>query len=121
MRIRTVGDLIAALEELPEDMPIMAQTQPSYPLRELIGGVWVDDGRDDDEEANTCDACERLALGEPFLDEKEDLWVRKCYGCDHVQECEPPKPEADKIAYIVLDGHPYEGSPYGSKRAWSVL
>lgn len=125
MRIETVRDLIEVLEQLPDGMPIMAQHQPSWPMREYIGGVWVDDGHDDEEEANTCDECGRVTLGDPYKDtfEGEPIWLRKCFNsnCNNEQECEPPMPSEEHIAYIVLNGHPYDGTPYGSKRAWSEI
>lgn len=122
-RIETVRDLIRELEELPEDMPIMAQHQPNWPLREFIGGIWVDDGTSDEDEDNECENCSRLTLEEPkeVKGYNEVLWFRKCFHCDHMNEVPPPPPKEDVIAYIVLSGHPYDGTPYGSKRAWNEI
>lgn len=124
MRIHTVGELIQELQQLPEEMPIMAQFQPSWPLREYIGGIWVDDGKDEEEES--CDQCLRLALGEPqYLEAEGEAhdagWFSKCYNCGSMTEVQEPQPKKDEVAYIVLSGSPYDESPYGNKRAWSVI
>lgn len=124
-RIKTVADLIAELEELPPEMPIMAQHQPSWPLREFIGGIWVEDGTSDEEEDLECEECGRLTLSQPIEDKEalldKNAWYRSCFYCNHIQECQPPMPEENKVAYIVLSGQPRDGTPYGSKRAWSNL
>lgn len=109
--IRTVADLIAELEELPSNMPIMAQHQATYPLREVIGGIWIDDGKDED-------ACNAFTEGENS-EEIED--GEGCYNCGLDENAHDEKPEDEQVAYIVLNGHPYEGSPYGNKDAWANI
>ena len=122
-RIETVRDLINALEDLPDDMPIMAQHQPNWPLREVIGGIWVDDGKGEDYYEAECEKCEHLTLGEveEVRGNNETHWFRKCFHCDYMNEVEPPTPDDDVVAYVVLNGHPYYGSPYGDKRAWNEI
>ena len=120
MRIKTVGELKEILDEYNEETLIMCVHQPSWPLRETIGGLWLDDGTDPDNEENSCGNCGRLSLSEPKQDSEGD-WNRMCYHCKEINPCEPPMNEEEKVLYIVLDGHPYEGTPYGSKAAWSAI
>jgi hypothetical protein len=121
-RVQTVSDLKELLEELPDDMPIMAQHQPNWPLREFIGGIWVDDPSDpssQEEEENICPTCEHVSLGVPTKD-SGGQWYRKCFkqNCGEEVPCEEP---SEPIAYVVLNGQPYDSTPYGSKRAWGEL
>lgn len=124
MRIRTVSELREELDNLPDDMPIMCVHQSQWPLREVIGGIWVDDGTPEEEES--CGNCNRICLEEPVYLEAEGEaheagWFRKCYYCQQITEVAEPMPKEDEVAYIVLNGHPWDGTPYGSKRAWSVV
>ena len=121
-RVQTVGDLKELLEDLPDDMPIMGMHQPNWPLREWIGGIWVNDPSDIsslDEEDNECPTCERLSLGVPIKD-SGGQWYRKCFRqeCGEEVPCDEP---CDPIAYVVLNGQPYDSSPYGDKRAWNEI
>lgn len=123
MRINTVGDLKEYLEEFEDELPVMIVHQPSWPLREYIGGLWLDDGTP--EEEFVCEECGRLTLEDPKEDAsalvEANTWYRECFKCGHLNECAPPMPKEEQVLYLVANGHPYEGSPYGSKRAWEVI
>lgn len=106
MRIKTVKDLIEELEQLPPETPILAVHQSQWPLREVIGGVWMDEFPEDCRWGNG-DDCE-------CPDDTEGCGCGDCIYCGG-------RPEEDPTAYLVLNGHPYDGSPYGSKKAWSVI
>lgn len=124
-RIKTIGDLIEMLEELDIDpeTELLAMIQPTYPLVESVGGIWVDDGIDRSEEGCTCEECGCVTLDEPKYDAEalvaENAWYRRCFNCDHIQECEAPKEK--KTAYVVLTSAPYNVNPYGTKRAWEEI
>lgn len=108
MRVDTVKDLIEQLEELDPNTPLMVVHQSQWPLREVIGGVWLDEFPQDCRWGNG-DDCEC----DP--DENPD----EC-GCKDCLVCGGSSEEST-TAYLVLNGHPYDGSPYGSKKAWNAI
>lgn len=122
MRINTVGDLKEYLEEFENELPVMIVHQPSWPLREYIGGLWLDDGSPE-EGSETCEHCDRVTLGEPLFREGSDGegWYAQCFRCHEWTPVQEPIPKEEQVLYLVANGHPYEGSPYGSKRAWEVI
>lgn len=109
--IRTVADMIEALEELDPNMPIMAQYQSNYPLREVIGGIWIDDGKDEE-------ACSTFTSPPEGTDADED---GECYNCGCDEGAHSAKPEDEQAAYVILNGHPHDGTPYGNKDAWNEI
>ena len=56
-------------------------------------------------------------------DESEDAIIRIVH-----QEAWPlqevvgdAEPDEESVIYLVANGHPQDGSPYGSKSAWNVM
>lgn len=110
MRIKTVGDLKEALEELDDELPLMAQHQPSWPLREIIGGIWFDDGTSDDDDGCECDHIQSVHGPDGCTVLSCKCVIERGANLDH-----------EKVVYLVLNGHPSQGSPYGDRRAWEAL
>ena len=102
----TVGDLIDKLEEYGRDVEVRIVHQQSWPLQEVIGGIYDDTG-------NGCrfdeDGCGYAAGASLHNRNSEDY--------DH--DYEPGKGRA--VLYLVANGHPDEGSPYGERRAWDDM
>ena len=103
-----LSELIAELEELAAsygdaDPQVMAQHQPSYPLREVIRGV-VD--------SKTIAEHER----QREMDEAAEYMEP-----DELPEHDFNTDEVELVVYVVIDGHPYEGTPYGDRVAFDLV
>jgi hypothetical protein len=101
----TVGDLIESLENYGRDVEVRIMHQPSYPLQEVIGGVYDASG------AEECAECELPRDAEDH-DRKSD---------DFSHDFENVSGSDANVVYIVADGHPSKGSPYGDRRAWEAM
>jgi hypothetical protein len=101
----TVGDLRVALENYGSDVEVRIMHQPSYPLQEVIGGLYDASGA---EECAECDL--------PRDAEDHD---RK--SADFSHDFENVSGSDENVVYIVADGHPNSGSPYGDKQAWEAM
>lgn len=120
-----VRELIARLEQVAEalgdEAEIRGMHQANYPLQEVISKVWSPllDGNAIHLEEFDCSGC-----GEHII-APHDTWLDNAFYNEDDQEynicreCTQGQKKANgPIAWIVLDGHPYEGSPYGDRRAW---
>jgi hypothetical protein len=87
--MNTVGELIAALQEFPEDAPILCAHQPSWPLQETIE-----------------------AVRQPAMD------CKYCGGQNgHFEGCEDKSEFAtSSIVYVVLGGQPEQ--PYAPREVF---
>ncbi len=101
-RTVTVGQLREALEQYDDEIEIRIVHQESYPLQEVIGGLWEAD-------PTRCEECGVSKLR--HNDHNEN-------ACD---EFSSPADGDERIVYLVANGHPSHGSPYGSKEAWNGL
>jgi hypothetical protein len=105
----TVGQLREALEEYGEDVEVMIVHQQSWPLREVVGGIY-----DPSENGQGCQFDEN-GCG---YDEVAELHNPKSPDFDHKFE---PNESEKNVIYLVASGHPQEGSPYGDKAAWEGM
>lgn len=103
-KLITVGELKDILNQFEDDQEIMAVHQPSWPLREVIKGVW-DPYMNGDEECD--DGCQHVAGNH---NEKDG-----CMDCDCGWY---PNPDEKKVLLLVVDGCPMEINPYGPKEAF---
>lgn len=99
----TVGDLLDKLEEYGRDVEVRIMHQPSYPLVEVIGGLYEPD-------PDVCSEC----------DEPQDAAVHRNGHADfdHLFRSEE---DGGPVLFLVADGHPSDGSPYGDKAAWDQM
>lgn len=107
-----LSELINSLQELSdsgmEDCEVQIVHQQSWPLREQIGGVWVQPDVDAQ--------LEKLYRQAKAMEEAGDL--------DEVIELEAQAQEVehgrdyDGIVFLVANGRPDEGTPYGPKEAF---
>lgn len=88
-----VRQLRELLESYDDEATVLVVHQPSWPLVETLAGVA------DAHEAHRVESAENG-------DEDED---------------ESPVAADGQLVYLVADGHPSEGSPYGPKSAWDVM
>jgi len=109
----TVGELMMRLEDYPEDAEVMIMHQPDWPLREVIRGL-VSAGEIARERRSDEDAEFDAMLDDLDPDERGEAWQER------EAEMAEAEASAEKIVYLVADGHPYEGSPYGDKVAWDL-
>ena len=101
----TVGDLIDKLEEFGRDVEVRVMHQPSYPLQETIGGVY------DPSEGGECQECD-LPRDAQDHDRKSDDFDHEYVGAEGSD---------GTVVYLVADGHPSKGSPYGAREAWEAM
>ncbi len=97
-----VVDLKYLLEQFDDDVEIKAVHQPSWPLVEEIKGVY--------DPRNSMGSCE-----------DECGHILDVHGEDGCQMCEcgfVADPDKEVVLLLVVDGHPYEDSPYGPKQAF---
>ncbi len=105
----TVGSLIEKLSEYGADVEIRIMHQESYPLQEVIGGIWEPTAGDE------CRECGYTA-GHP-------LHLKASEEYDHNFDAET---EMEKgVLFLVANGHPrdehYNVKPYGDKQAWENM
>jgi hypothetical protein len=93
-REMTVGELRELLEEEPEDAIIRIVHQPGWPLQEVVGGV---------------------ASSPSIFDDQDDNEEDEATAATDTDE------EGMSILYMVANGHPDKGSPYGPRGAWYVM
>lgn len=98
----TVGELVRALQDYPEDAPVRVGHQPNWPLRELVSTVGTIEREETEdysealEEARTNDDAEWLASLEAERRQEDTVW-------------------------IVLGGHPREPeSPYAPREIFDL-
>src|ERR1700680_2971369 len=109
MRTTTVGQLREALEDFGDDVEIRIMHQESYPLQEVIGGIY------DPSEQGGCQFDE----GGCGYQEVAELHNPKSADFDHAYE--GVSSDDANVVYLAANGHPQEGSPYGVKTAWENL
>lgn len=100
----TVAELREALSDYPDDLEVRIVHQSNYPLQEVLGGLYVAD-------PETCAEC-----GEPRT--AHDMELEDACGSF---ESRTGTDDGPAILYLVANGHPREGSPYGDKNAWDAM
>lgn len=103
----TVGQLREALENYGEDVEVRIVHQESYPLVEVLGGIF------DPSQGGACQfdgggACEYSQPAAIHQAASEDF--------DHEYVA-----ASESVIFLVANGHPQEGSPYGDKSAWEQM
>ena len=87
----TVRDLIRRLEDYDDSLQVQVVHQSSWPLREVVRGVWQQ---------------EELAYANDDADDED--------------KADSPNSDYQDVVFIVADGHPYEGTPYGPRAAFEA-
>jgi hypothetical protein len=104
-----VQQLIEALQEQDPEAEVQVVHQPSWPLRERVTGVWVQgEGPDEEGFGEMIDACR--ARGD---EEGAREWEARAE-----EEAEGHDSDYAGVAFIVANGHPFDGTPYGPKAAF---
>jgi hypothetical protein len=102
----TVGQLREALEIYGEDVEVRIVHQPSWPLQEVLGGIF------DPSEGGRC----AFDDGGCEYTEPAELHDPKSADFDHAFVA-----ASEQVIFLVANGHPSEGSPYGDKAAWDQM
>lgn len=108
MRGVTVAQLREALENYDDDLVVRILHQPSWPLQEVLGGLFQgsEAGCGFDGCGLPADAPLHLGAGGPDSGDFDHQFMA---------------PADAGVLFLVADGHPREGSPYGSKDAWDGM
>lgn len=106
----TVADLKDMLDNFGEDVEVRIVHQQTWPLVEVIGGIY-------DPTANEA-GCQFDENGCGY-DEVAELHNPKSPDFDHAFD--GPDESAQNVIYLVANGHPSTGSPYGDKAAWEQM
>lgn len=107
MNIKTVGELIEALQDYDPEMRIMGMHQQNWPLVEYVGGLYQ---QQPEYECPDCgnDDCTVYATNGT-----EEMYCAEC-------EDTKPIPTVENLLFVVLNGQPHD-NPYGTKEAWNEL
>ena len=81
------------------DVEVLVVHQPSYPLQEVISGVWMSE----DDQSGSCSKCGRI------LDHGE------CPECGWTPD---GSKDQEQFVYVVANGHHHAAIPYGPRRAF---
>lgn len=107
-RFVTVAQLREALENYDDDLEVRILHQPSWPLQEVLGGLF--------QAPAGCvfdDEC-----GLPSEHEVHDYGT----GDEPIEGHHAfEEPDDAGVVFLVANGHPSDGSPYGSKDAWDGM
>lgn len=87
-----VGELMAILEQFDENTEVRLMFQPNYPLQFTLYGVYEDQGV-------------------PHPEDYDDLPKEEVAEFIAKNTKEP-------IIYLLEGDHPYDDSPYGTRKAW---
>jgi len=125
----TVDELIERLEGIREslggDTYVMAQHQPSYPLREKVGHVWSPSEDGDSEwrqELQACSVC-GCQVTHPDGEPVQVFYNPETAKYDICGECflkeDGHTHDGQPVVYVVLTGAPHDMNPYGQSDAWN--
>lgn len=102
MAIQTVGDLIAYLEDLDPEAPVMIAHQPNWPLAEVVRGVVSPADREIE-----CPVHEGYLVDHGYRG--EDGEYHRC------TESPVSDSETDNTVWLVAGGHHHSRSPYAPR------
>jgi hypothetical protein len=111
-----VGELREMIEDLSDDRELMVVHQQQYPLRETIMGIYDPDDPGAELECGSCESNRTRESIREMFEAGDDAWC--CDNPEYSGFDEDGCESEDQPLYLVADGHPYNGSPYGPRIAW---